>query len=492
MNFETVKLTTVIALLGLVAIPTLTAQARGAEHSRYKLIEISPLGGPNSYFTFITQPLNKHGVAAGFADISIPLNPPFCLVDCFASHAFVWRDGVVIDLGALPDQVGFSGPNGINARGVVAGSSSNGGFDPVLGLPYFDAVVFKDGQVIDLGTFGGPLSYSAAINNRDQVVGFALNSTPDSFDLGDSCENYPMPTQMRAFIWKDGMKQDMGTLGGTDSCALFINDRGQITGVSFTDSIVNSTTGIPTIHPFLWEDETMKDLGSLGGTLAFANGINSRGQIAGASTLAGDQTLDAFVWDKEGFTDLGNLGGSFLEVVGFNDAGQLVGQALLPDNATFHAFAVKKGKKMTDLGTLVGNPCSHAIHSNSRGQIVGYSDDCQGNNSLAFLWENGRMVDMNTLVGHSSGLTLTFGVSINERGEITAQGALANGDERAVVLIPCDHEHGDLEGCEDESAGAGVVRQAPASRSTSRMSSMPAWRRMSRFHLRDTIAGPRN
>ena len=50
-------------------------------------------------------------------------------------------------------------------------------------------------------------------------MGFALNATPDSFDLGDFCQNYPMPNQMRAFIWRDGIKKDMGTLGGTDSCA---------------------------------------------------------------------------------------------------------------------------------------------------------------------------------------------------------------------------------------------------------------------------------
>ena len=479
-----------IMVLGMLSIPILGAQERKPDHHQYKLIEIGTFGGPNSYFTFITQTLNAHGTAAGFADTVTAVNHPFCLIDCFASHTFLWKDGVVTDLGSLPNEIGFTGPNGINARGVVAGSSFNGGFDPALGLPYFDAVVFKDGQVIDLGTFGGPLSYSAAINDRDQVVGFALNSTPDSFDLGDSCENYPMPTQMRAFIWKDGVKKDMGTLGGTDSCALFINDKGQATGVSFTDSIVNSTSGLPTIHPFLWDGETMEDLGSLGGTLAFANGVNRRGQIAGASTLAGDQTFDAFVWDEGRLTDLGNLGGSFLEVVGFNDAGELVGQALLPDNVTFHAFAVRKGKKIFDLGTLDNNPCSHAIHSNSKGQIVGYSDDCSGNSSLGFLWEDGRMLDLNTLVvANKSGLTLTVGISINDRGEITAQGALPNGDQRAVVLIPCDSENSDSEGCEDETATA--IRQVPTSNKVfGTMRQLPTCARRGRFHFPQNTAGP--
>jgi hypothetical protein len=104
---------------------------------------------------------------------------------------------------------------------VIAGIAFSGPIDPVIGFPEFDAVVWKDGQIIDLGTFGGTFSYANAINDQDQAVGFGLNLTPDSFDLGDLCENFPMPTQMRAFVWQNGVKQDLGTLGGTDSCALF-------------------------------------------------------------------------------------------------------------------------------------------------------------------------------------------------------------------------------------------------------------------------------
>jgi hypothetical protein len=45
-------------------------------------------------------------------------------------------------------------------------------------------------------------------------------------------------------------------------------------------------------------------------------------------------------------------------------------------------------------------------------------------------------------------LTLTAGISINDRGEITAQGLLANGDQHAVLLIPCDENHPGVEGCD--------------------------------------------
>jgi probable HAF family extracellular repeat protein len=433
-------------------------QVRDAQHRHYKLIDIGTLGGPNSYFTFISRPLNNRGLATGFSDTPVAVNPPFCFIDCYVANASLWQDGVLTDLGALPGAVG-SGPNYINEKGVVAGVSLNH-VDPVTGFPEFAAVVWKYGQIIRLGTFGGNFSYAGAINDHDQVVGFALNSTPDSFDLGDFCQNFPMPTQMHAFIWHDGFLRDLGTLGGTDSCALFINERGQVAGNSFTNSTVNPGTGLPTLHPFLWDGDEMKDLGTLGGTLAFANAINNRGQIAGASNLADDSTFHAFLWGKGKLTDFGTLGGSRVEAIGLNEAGEIVGQAQLPNSQTVHAFLAKNGV-MTDLGTLDGNPCSVAISINVEDQIVGSTDDCSGNNGHAFLWENDRMTDLNAFVLIGSPLALTTATFINDRGEITAEGVLPSGDQRAVLLIPC--ERGD-ESCVDSAeatTGAALRNSAP-------------------------------
>ena len=42
--------------------------------------------------------------------------------------------------------------------------------------------MFKNGQVIDLGTLpGGHESFGQDINDRGQVTGFASNGTPDPF-----------------------------------------------------------------------------------------------------------------------------------------------------------------------------------------------------------------------------------------------------------------------------------------------------------------------
>jgi len=54
---------------------------------------------------------------------------------------------------------------------------------------------------------------------------------------------------------------------------------------------------------------TVTDLGTLGGTASFAEGINNRGSVEGVSTLLGDFVQHAFLWRKGVMTDLGTLGG---------------------------------------------------------------------------------------------------------------------------------------------------------------------------------------
>src|SRR5437762_12738690 len=90
---------------------------------------------------------------------------------------------------------------------------------------------------------------------------------------------------------------------------MFINDSEQITGFSFIYSIPSATTGIPTIDPFLWDGSRMIDLGTLGGTVGFGNGLNNPRQVNGFSNIAGDAASHAFIWERGLLTDLGTLGG---------------------------------------------------------------------------------------------------------------------------------------------------------------------------------------
>ena len=168
-----------------------------------------------------------------------------------------------------------------------------------------------------------------------------------------------MPTEMRAFIWHNGIKRNLGTLGGTDSCALWVNQRGQAAGHSFTDSIVNPDTGFPTIHPFLWEHDRMLDLGTLGGTLAVAGSLNNRGQVVGNSNLTGDLTAHPFLWERGSMKDIGTLGGSFGFASSVSDAGSVVGGAFNDNDQAFLGFIWKNGV-MTNIGALPDHDCSVA------------------------------------------------------------------------------------------------------------------------------------
>src|ERR1019366_6331807 len=82
----------------------------------------------------------------------------------------------------------------------------------------------------------------------------------------------------------------------------------------------------------------------------------------------------------------------------------------------------------------------------------------------AFLWENrGPVVNLQNLVLPGSDLQLVNAVFISDTGEIVCRGKLANGDRHACLLIPCDRDHTDIEGCGGGHEDAtGVTQTDPA------------------------------
>jgi probable HAF family extracellular repeat protein len=473
-------------LLVLLATSAVFAQVQRAdqeqtkEHRHYKLIDLGTLGGPSAYRSVNApgyQIINDAGVVAFAADTPMrdPNAPNLCYFpDCFVAHAARWKNGEVTDLGALPPIGNGSASGAINARGWVAGQSEDGEIDSATGLPETRATVWKGDQVVDLGTFGGHWSLGLTLNDKGEVVGLASNAVPDPLSL------FLGGTQTRAFLWRDGVLQDLGTLGGGDAEALSVNHRGQVAGISYTNSTPNGTTGIPTVHPFLWERGRMIDLGTLGGTYAgsgscsfgaiFCNSlflegsllVNNRGQVMGTSSLAGDQTYHPFLWENGNMKDLGTLGGDTGVAVWLTETGDVVGYADLPSSTAgcaglsciHHGFLWKHGV-MTDLGTLGADPCNHAFMSNAKGQVVGTSEAfCDGPGIHPFLWENGGpMVDLNMLIPEDSSALLYEASNINERGEIVAGGLPTGCSDsfscgHVYLLIPCDEEHPNIEGCD--------------------------------------------
>lgn len=304
--------------------------------------------------------------------------------------------------------------------------------------------------ITDLGTLGGAHSGAYAINNAGQVVGWARTAGGGQ----------------RAFLWQDGSMTDLlGMLGGSTSSAWDISDAGQVTGVA------TNTSG--RAFPFLWENGVMTNLGTLGGLEGWAYGINQVGQVVGAAKTGAGAT-HAFLYSSGTMQDLGTLpGGSNSVAQAINYIGQVVGGDAYTSSGYAHAFLWEDGSGMTDLGTHPNGLISRAFDINDTGRIVG-SATTSGTSSnrpvmwingvltvldnrighafainnngevvgranfgtdRAFLWRNGTMIDLTSLLPADSGWTLLEARDINDSGQIVGTGSI-NGQNRAYLLTP--------------------------------------------------------
>jgi probable HAF family extracellular repeat protein len=106
----------------------------------------------------------------------------------------------------------------------------------------------------------------------------------------------------------------------------------------------------------------------------------------------------------------------------------------------FHAFIWTQSGGMVDIGTLDDDPYSLAYAINDRGQVVGQSLDANFN-SRAFLYENGKMYDLNKLVPPGSP-TLTYANDINASGQITG-GACTTCTGESIAFLAVAGQQGD-------------------------------------------------
>lgn len=134
-------------------------------------------------------------------------------------HGALWRHDEMTDLGALPPAYPDSRAIRINDRGQAIGwaASAPGNVEQIVGATH--AVLWDDGQVVDLGTLGGPTSRAYGINEHTQIVGTAR--TAGGAD--------------HAFLWQDGQMTDANDLlpsdsGWTLTIALGIDEQGAFVG----------------------------------------------------------------------------------------------------------------------------------------------------------------------------------------------------------------------------------------------------------------------
>ena len=307
----------------------------------------------------------------------------------------------VKDLGTLGGN--SSSPAGINSRGQIVGSSY------LADNLTVHAFLYDEGRMIDLGTLGGANSRAAAINDHGQIVG--TSSTNGSIIS-------------EAFLFSEGKMIGLGSLGGISSDAYDINNSGQIVGTSET---------LVDWRPFIYSEGVMVDLGSLGGEDGSARGINDRGQVAGYSTPAHTATGHAFLHTDGAMKDLGTFNGLGSSAYGINDAGYVIGTAWLADGGTTaRAFMYHDGET-TDLGTLGGSAAA-AYAINSQGWIVGVSSTANNDEPHPFLYSDGKMHDLLSLIVPGSGWTVTSAYAINDHGDIAAFGHDENDRYHALLL----------------------------------------------------------
>jgi probable HAF family extracellular repeat protein len=267
-----------------------------------------------------------------------------------AAHAFVYSHGRMTDLGTLDGTT--SAATSINDRGVVVGMSNI-----APGNEQVDAFREQDGKLTDLGPLNPDFVAAGVVAiNADGVV----SGVSGGYD---------------AAIDRRGTDIELGSLAGLGSVALDLNDSGQVVGFSATGSrpAANGSSQ-PTliVHAFLYSHGKMRDLGTLGGTNSSADSIDDRGSVVGSSDTANDAASHAFLYSHGRMTDLGTLDGRDSVATAINDEGTVVGGSLTSTSAV-HGFIDLRGR-MVDLNGLIpagsGIVITGADDINDRGQII--------------------------------------------------------------------------------------------------------------------------
>jgi probable HAF family extracellular repeat protein len=184
------------------------SRMRGWKWEEGEMIDLGTLGGDESS----ANAINELGQMVGYSQVYDP--------DDNITHAFVWENGIMTDLGVLPGEVN-SAANDINEIGQIVGSSSHQ-METYPFLTIHRPCLWDGGETTDLGLPGGYVRGTATgINNDGTIVGWMATSLSGG--------------TYHAFVWKDGEWANLNSLIPPESewelqSAGDINDNGLIVG----------------------------------------------------------------------------------------------------------------------------------------------------------------------------------------------------------------------------------------------------------------------
>jgi probable HAF family extracellular repeat protein len=326
-----------------------------------------------------------------------------CVAGVGAAQAATYR---VVDLGIAEGFVS-SFAYGLSDNNLVAGWVQ----DAAGGTQAFRWSAAEGLTVLALRD-GATASRGFGVNSAGQVVGETAHAG-----------------EREATLWADGSAQGLGTLNGAGSSVAFaINDAGQVTGWSDAQ---------PDTRAFLWSaGGGMQNLGVVdGGSQSRAYAINNDGIVAGwGRTAAGDR---GFTGDAGGLQGVGTAGAdaaSRTRAFGISSNGWVTGDASDPAFGS-EAFLWSSGTGVMALGKLAGSTASFGAGVNADGVAVGWTESAAGD--VAFLWSSGGgMQSLDGLLQDSGGWQIQRARSINDAGYIVGNALSADGQLRAVMLVP--------------------------------------------------------
>ena len=291
--------------------------------------DLGTLGGTASYATAISS----DGRIVGMADNS-DNSPSTCLYGKTTNEN--------VDLGLLPgasgghaDEEVFASVNGVNADGIIVGSSPS--------APSFviHATIFTGNTNIDLGTLPGGanmISGAYAINDRGEIVGGANTIT--------SINDTIFGVSHAAMFDGSGGVTDLGIVGGASYAAAISKSGEYIVG------------GDGYHHAALFGSNNI-DLGTLGGASSYTTGVNDSGQIVGYSYTADGQITHGFLYTAVGgMADLAamvdtSLGYTITRAVGINNLGQIAANATDKKGKNRAVLLIPRGAIPTDYTAII-------------------------------------------------------------------------------------------------------------------------------------------